>query len=328
MNFFPCTLVYVDLDASPGPNATNRDPLSYVSQAICLNNSLRQVGMPTLTIMSNAPADVARRLDSMAPENRPALMRLNATIELSKDTPFYAAHFKLDLLDQVAGALPADTMLLLLDTDMVAMRPLEQKLIGRCAEAGLGAFDISDQVFPAYGSEKVVADLEIVAGRRFRNPRWYGGEFLLGTPAALRRLVLHARTTYTRYVGEIDRVGHHGDEAFISATLNALADEGQGIVEVGAYQAVGRHWPGNNYRDLRWFRGCSFIHLPGGKALLEKEARSAGFVPQRFWRRVRAAHLRGRVRYALKWIARALSVERPATRFACTMRRLRSQTTR
>ncbi|NPT45588.1 hypothetical protein GNZ12_30560 [Paraburkholderia sp. 1N] len=328
MNFFPCTLVYVDLDARPGPNATNRDPLSYVNQAICLNNSLRQMGMPTLTIMSNAPAEVARRLDSIAPEKRPSLMRLNATIELSKDTPFYAAHFKLDLLDQVAGALPADTMLLLLDTDMVAMRPLEQKLIGRCAEAGLGAFDISDQVFPAYGSEKVVADLEIVAGQRFRNPRWYGGEFLLGTPEALRRLVLRARSTYTRYVGEIDRLGHHGDEAFISATLNALADEGQGIVEVGAYQAVGRHWPGNNYRDLRWFRACSFIHLPGGKALLEKEARSAGFVPQRFWRRVQAAHLRGRARFALKWIARALGVERLVKRFACTVRRLKGQTMR
>jgi hypothetical protein len=123
-------------------------------------------------------------------------------------------------------------------------------------------------------------------------------------------------------------LGHHGDEACISATLNALADEGQGIVEVGAYQAVGRHWPGNYYGDLRWFRGCSFIHLPGGKALLERDARSAGFVPQRFWRRVRAPHLRGRVRHALKWIARALRVERPATRLACTVRRLKSQTMR
>lgn len=324
MNFFPCTLVYVDPDANPGPNATNRDPLSYASQAICLNNSLRQMGMPTLTIMSNAPAEVAGRLDSTTPERRPRLMRLNATIGLPKDTPFYAAHFKLDLLDQIAGALPADTMLLLLDTDMVAMRPLERKLVERCAEAGLDAFDISDQVFPEHGSEKVVADLEIVAGRQFSNPRWYGGEFLVATPAALRRLVLNARTAYTRYVGEIKRVGHHGDEAFISAALNALADEGRGIVEVGAYQAVGRHWPGNNYRDLRWFRGCSFLHLPGGKALLEKEARSAVFVPRRFWRRVRAAHVRGRVRYALKWIARALNIERPATRLACTMRRLRS----
>ncbi len=195
MNLFPCTLVYVDVDASPGPNSTNRDPLSYVSQAICLNNSLRQVGMPTLTIMTNAPALVAQRLSSIAPAHRPALMTLNARIELPKNTPFYAAHFKLDLMDQMADSLPADTMLLLLDADMVALLPLNDDLIERCAEAGLGAFDISDQVFPPYGSERVVADLEIVADRRLRNPRWYGGEFLLATPAALRRLVPCARAS-------------------------------------------------------------------------------------------------------------------------------------
>ncbi|HZZ04719.1 MAG TPA: hypothetical protein VFE81_17670, partial [Paraburkholderia sp.] len=102
MNLFPCTLVYVDVDASPGPNATNRDPLSYVSQAICLNNSLRQVGMPRLTIVTNAPALVAQRLDSIEAAHRPALVTLNATIELPKNTPFYAAHFKLDLMDQMA----------------------------------------------------------------------------------------------------------------------------------------------------------------------------------------------------------------------------------
>jgi hypothetical protein len=316
VNLFPCTLVYVDVDANPGPNSRNRDPLSYVSQAICLNNSLRQVGMPKLTIVTNAPALVAPRLDKVTPERRPALMTLKATMELPKNTPFYAAHFKLDLMDQIAGRLPADTMLLLLDADMVALQPLSRDLIGRCAEAGLGAFDISDQVFPPYGSERVVADLEIVADRRLKNPRWYGGEFLMATPAALRRLVPRARASYTRYISEIERLGHHGDEAFISAALNILADEGQGLIEVGAYQAVGRHWPGNNYRDVRWFRCCSFVHLPGGKALLEREARFADFVPDRFWRHMRQAHLRGRVRHALKRIARWLSVERLATRSA------------
>ncbi|MFM0736111.1 hypothetical protein PQQ51_02540 [Paraburkholderia xenovorans] len=324
MKLFPCTLVYVDADANPGANSTNRDPLSYVNQAICLNNSLRRVGMPTLTIMTNAPVLVAGRLASIAPEKRPALTTLTATIDLPKETPFYAAHFKLALMDQLAATLPADTMLLLLDADMVAMLPLDRDLIERCALAGIGAFDISDQVFPAYGSERVVADLEIVANRRLRNPRWYGGEFLLATPAALRRLVPRARASYASYLRESPRLRHHGDEAFVSAALNVLVDEGQSLIEVGAYQAVGRHWAGNNYRDVRWFRCCSFVHLPGGKALLEKEARFGDFVPERFWRRLRVAHLRGRVRHALKRIARCLSVERIATWSACAMRSVKS----
>lgn len=325
MNLFPCTLVYVDVDAKPGPNATNRDPLSYVSQAICLNNSLRHAGMPALTIMTNAPALVKRRLAGMPPEKRPTVTTLTATIELPKNTPFYAAHFKLDLMDQVAESLPADTMLLLLDADMVALLPLDHDLIERCAHAGLGVFDISDQVFPAYGSQRVVADLEIVANRRLRNPRWYGGEFLLATAASLRRLVPCARACYARYLGESARLKHHGDEAFISAALNTLADEGQGLTEVGAYQAVGRHWPGNNYRDVRWFRCCSFVHLPGGKKLLEREARFAEFAPNRFWRHLRAAHLRGRLRHALKRIVRTLRARRLVKLSAYALHGVKSQ---
>lgn len=324
MNLFPCTLVYVDGDAKPGPNSTNRDPLSYVSQAICLNNSLRRVGMPALTIMTNAPALVEQRLGSMPAEHRPAVTKLAATIELPKNTPFYAAHFKLDLMDQVAASLPEDSMMLLLDADMVALLPLDRSLVERCAEAGLGVFDISDQVFPAYGSESVVEDLEIVADRRLKNPRWYGGEFLLATPASLRRLVPRARAYYARYLNESGRLKHHGDEAFISAALNTLVDEGQVLIEVGAYQAVGRHWPGNNYRDVRWFRCCSFVHLPGGKALLEKEARFGEFAPDRFWRHMRVAHLRGRMRHALKRIARMLSVGRLATWSAYAARSVKS----
>lgn len=324
MNLFPCTLVYVDVDAKPGPNSTNRDPLSYVSQAICLNNSLRRVGMPTLTIMTNAPALVEKRLESLPPEKRPAVTKLTATIELPKNTPFYAAHFKLDLMDQLSDALPADTMMLLLDADMVAWLPLDHTLIERCAEAGLGVYDISDQVFPAYGSERVVADLEIVADGRLANPRWYGGEFMLATPASLRRLVPRARASYARYLDESERLRHHGDEAFISAALNTLVDEGQTVVEVGAYQAVGRHWPGNNYRDFRWFCCCSFIHLPGGKYLLEKEARFVEFAPTRFWRRMRHAHLRGRMRHAAKRVVRMLSAERLATLSAYALRGVKS----
>jgi hypothetical protein len=325
VNLFPCTLVYVDVDAKPGPNATNRDPLSYVSQAVCLNNSLRRMGMPALTIMTNAPTLVMQRLAGAPPASRPVVETLTATIELPKNTPFYAAHFKLDLMDQVADSLPADTMMLLLDADMVALLPLDLDLVERCAQVGLGAFDISDQVFPAYGSQRVVADLEIVANRRLRNPRWYGGEFLLATSAALRRLVPRARACYTRYLGESARLRHHGDEAFISAALNTLVDEGQGLVEVGAYQAVGRHWPGNNYRDVRYFRCCSFVHLPGGKELLEKEARFAEFAPDRFWRHMRAAHLRGRMRHAAKRIMRTLSARRLAKLSAYALRGAKSQ---
>jgi hypothetical protein len=111
-----------------------------------------------------------------------------------------------------------------------------------------------------------------------------------------------------RYVDEIERLQHHGDESFVSAALNTLADEGQQIVELGAYQAIGRHWAGNTHRDLRWFQHCCFVHLPDGKALIERESRYPGFNPNRFWRAVTTAHLLNRARFGIKLCFEATSI--------------------
>ena len=308
MEIFPCTLVFVDVDATASPNSTSNDPLSYARQALCLNKTLLHAGMPRLTIFTNAP-DLMVSCCSTVPEaQRPFIHELIISINVPRNTEFYAAHFKLDLLQQVADMLDADTLMLLLDTDIVAIRPLNDEMLQRCADVGVGAFDISDQVFPAYGSACVIQDLEIVAGRHLLNPRWYGGEFLLSTPAFLRTLVPRARAHCVRYVDEIARLQHHGDESFMSAALNTLADEGQQIVELGAYQAIGRHWAGNTHRDLRWFQHCCFVHLPDGKALIERESRYPGFNPNRFWRAVSTAHLLNRARFGIKLCFEATSV--------------------
>lgn len=302
VEMFVCALVFVDADGRRSPNSLSGDPRSYVDQAVCLNRSLLRAGMPRLNIMTNAPDRIATRLETFPKETRPSVHRLATTISLPKDMPVYAAHFKLDLMDQVAAGLPRDAMMLLLDADMIAIRPLDAELLTRCAEAGLGAFDISDHVFPAYGFASVINDLEIIANRRFQNPRWYGGEFFLANQESLCRLVQRAREHYVRYVDAIGRLLHHGDEAFMSAALNTLADDGQAIVEVGAYQVVGRHWAGNTFRDLSWFRHCSFVHLPDGKALLARPSRLTGFVPRHLWRSVVIALRIGRARSALKWL--------------------------
>jgi hypothetical protein len=300
MEIFPCTLVFVDVDAAGSPNSTSKDPLSYARQAVCLNKTLLHAGMPRLNIFTNTPDLVLSSFSNVPVEKRPAIHKIIATFNVPRNIEFYGAHYKLDLLEQVADIIPPDTLLVLLDTDIVAIRPLDAELLCRCAATGVGAFDISDQVFPAYGSTRVIADLEIVANQPLANPRWYGGECLVATPAFLRRLVPRARAHCARYLSEISRLAHHGDEAFVSAALNTLADEGQQIVEIGAYQAVGRHWAGNTHRDLRWFQHCCFVHLPDGKALIEREAQFADFSPTRFWRNVSTAHVLGRVRFGVK----------------------------
>jgi hypothetical protein len=300
VEMLPCALVFIDVQAAGSPNFKSKNPLSYVRQAICLNKSLLHAGFPRLNIFTNAVDAVLSESGDSPPSEHPIVHQLKITMDVPKEALFYAAHFKLDVITQATEMLKLNGMLLLLDTDMVAMRTLDEDLLRRCKAAGVGAFDISDQVFPAYGSKRVTDDLETVADRQLANPRWYGGEFLLASRSFLHRLVPIARQRYEKYVQEIGHLNHQGDEVFISAALNTLADDGQHIVEVGAYQAVGRHWAGNTHRDLRWFRGCCFLHLSGAKKLFENESRFREFNPGRFWRKVVMGHFIGRIQFAVK----------------------------
>jgi hypothetical protein len=300
-SIFPCALVYIEPHAGSSPNSRSRDPRAYVRQAVCLNKSLLRAGMPRLNVYTNAAQAVHAALADTPEHARPIVHQLHAARrDVPKSTPFYAAHFKFDLMIQASQSLPRDALFLLLDTDMVAMHALDGAMVQRCASLGVGAFDISDQVFPAYGSQRVIADIETVAGCALENPRWYGGEFLLCTPAFLARLIERAKACFGRYAGQIRRLHHAGDEAFISAALSLLAQEGQTIVDVGAYQAVGRHWPGNTHRNLFWFSRCAFLHLPGSKSIIEREANRDPFNPAHLWRAVVRAHRKGQLRWVLK----------------------------
>ncbi|HTI16649.1 MAG TPA: hypothetical protein VL598_03180, partial [Trinickia sp.] len=297
----PCALVYLDGVTGGSPNSSNRDPRAYVRQALCLNKSLLRLGMPRLNVYTNEPDGVRNVLAGSPDRSHPVVHALTiGGLNLPDSTPFYATHFKFHLMMQAARTLPGDTLFLLLDTDMAAMRALDVGLVERCARLGVGAFDISDQVFPCYGSARVIADIEAVAGRRLQNPRWYGGEFLLCTPHFLARLVACAKACFDRYTVQIPQLCQHGDEAFVSAALSLLAEKGQSIVDVGAYQAVGRHWPGNTHRNLYWFSRCAFLHLPGSKSVIERQARFEEFDPARLWRTVCAQHRKGQLRWVLK----------------------------
>ncbi|WP_109479953.1 response regulator receiver protein [Paraburkholderia sp. C35] len=297
----PCALVYVETDSAGSPNCESGNPFCYLEQAITLNRSMRAVGLPTLTVATNVADEVVRYLDKVDVDSRPHVLQLAPSrLDLPKHTRFYSAHFKLDMMEQLGAMLPDGVMLMVLDTDMLALRRVNEALLQRCQTIGVGAFDISDQEFSAYGDGRVIADLETVAGTRLKNPRWFGGEVLLASAAFIRELVPRAHDCFQRYLRAIHELNHHGDEAFISAALNLLADDGHPIIDLGAHRVVGRHWSGNTHRDLRWFKGCSLLHLPGCKRLLERQARRPAFSAAHVWRSLVFRHELNRTVWPLR----------------------------
>jgi CheY-like chemotaxis protein len=235
---------------------------------------------------------------------RPHVVQLApTTLSLPRKTRFYSAHFKLDMMEQLGSMLAEGELLMVLDTDMFALHGLDEALLRRCQTNGVGAFDISDQEFSAYGDARVIADLEVVAGRRLQNPRWFGGEALVATADFIDELVPRAHACFERYRQVINELNHNGDETFISAALNLLSDDGRQIIDLGAHRLVGRHWSGNTHRDLRWFKGCSLLHVPGCKRLLERQARRPAFDASHVWRGLVLRHELNRTVWPLRrWV--------------------------
>ncbi|MFM0021145.1 response regulator receiver protein [Paraburkholderia azotifigens] len=297
----PCALVYVEADSTGSPNCKSADPFCYVEQAITLNRSMKAVGLPRLTVATNVADDVTRYLEKVDADARPYVLQLAPSkLTLPRNTRFYAAHFKLDMMEQLGAMLHEDELLMVLDTDMLALRTVNEELLQRCQSTGVGAFDISDQEFSAYGDGRVIDDLETVAGARLQNPRWFGGEVLLASAGFVKELVPRAHACFERYRRAINELNHNGDEAFISAALNLLSDEGHQIIDLGANRVVGRHWSGNTHRDLRWFKGCSLLHLPGCKRLLERQARRPVFSAAHVWRTLVVMHELNRTVWPLR----------------------------
>jgi hypothetical protein len=97
----PCALPYIDPQGNGIPNFTGADPFCYVEQAITRNRSLLAAGMPTLTIVTNARREIESHLARVDESACPKLLDVEPSLTLPRTTRSYAAHFKLDLLEQV-----------------------------------------------------------------------------------------------------------------------------------------------------------------------------------------------------------------------------------
>src|SRR5258705_8232501 len=86
IDVMPCALVYIDPQANGSPNCTNVDPFCYVDQAITLNRSLLAVGMPALTIATNARKQIERYLADIDAKSRPKLLDLEPSLALPRTT--------------------------------------------------------------------------------------------------------------------------------------------------------------------------------------------------------------------------------------------------
>lgn len=245
---------------------------SLVDQALGLSRSLERCGK-SLRLFTNRREELAALFDGRK-QNGIEIVELAPSAEIPEGIRYYASHHKLFLFDIFASEGRPNC---LIDLDVVA----DDKnlhltgILGQMPEKDGWVYDISSQRFPAYGAEVVLNDLEMAAGSRMHYPRWFGGEFILGSPFFFAELSGAIAGLLPGYLANYQSFHHVGDEAIVSAALNALLPK-LSIMDAGLAGLVTRHWSGPTRHvqpSAEILRRTFFWHLPDSKPRLATFAR-------------------------------------------------------
>lgn len=261
------------LTNEPSVNTRRRGPAmqrSYVRQALALARSLESLGktlrvftndrrlLLEITSLENPSATLPYVIQEVCfPQNIPCSMR------------FFAAHHKIFLFSVFAQENHCNC---LLDTDVVANQAKRSliQLLDENPRIDGWVYDISDQVFPAFGTTAVQDDLRRIMGVQHPFPRWYGGEFIIGNDRLFHYLHEECHRHLGTYIETSAGLHMSSDESLVSAALNN--HNGKLILaDAGVSGLVVRHWASKTLHVKRPSSVLShslFWHLPNAKDAL------------------------------------------------------------
>ena len=241
---------------------------SYVRQTLALARSLDGLGK-TLRIFTNDRKSFLDIASSEGPSAPPfTVQEICFPPDIPATIRFFAAHHKLFLFSVFAREAHFNC---LLDTDMVAnqaKRSLIQLLEENVRVDGW-VYDISDQVFPAFGTTAVQDDLREL-GVQHPFPRWYGGEFIIGNARLFSYLHEECVRQLGKYIEASSRLRQISDEGLVSAALNNNY-QNLTLADAGASGLVVRHWACKTLHVKRppsVLNESLFWHLPNSKDAL------------------------------------------------------------
>ncbi len=251
----------------------------YIRNAINLSNTLQSQGV-SFTLLTNKKHIVDDYLRSE--KNTLQVEEIPFITEVPNGVRFYSAHFKLDAFRYLSNL--ASEYVGLCDID-IACANIYPTCLENIVNAKLPlCYDISDQVIPAYGHEVIITDLKIIHGVDSEG-RWFGGEFISGSPEFFSALVEEIERIYPNYIANISKLHHVGDEAFTTAALELLKRKGVCIGDAGTLGIVGRYWNTNtlhSQKPFENFKECFLLHLPADKRFLAEVSMQEGVSSDNF----------------------------------------------
>jgi hypothetical protein len=260
-------LLFISPENSKFENVKTNDGISvYIKNAILLAKSLEVRGA-RLCLLTNNKDFIVNSIESNI--SCIEIIQIEFSLNIPSGTRFYSAHFKLDVFDYFSKL---DVKYCgLLDLDVVCVNPLNKFFTSEIQCGTPLVYDITDQLVQAYGNEVIKDDLVNCVQNDITDPRWYGGEFIFGTPSFFNTLKEEIDIILPNYFKSIGLMNHVGDEAVTSAALNVMKEKGFPFKVINGSNTICRFWrlrPKHKQVSLAVAFEHTFIHLPSDKLFL------------------------------------------------------------
>jgi hypothetical protein len=268
------TLLYCAPEEPPTVNSKAKTyqekMLEYLGNARTLYLSLREVGVP-LVLLTNSAGEL-RNLTPRPERPMPEIREISFKGDVSTNVAFYSAHKKWDVF-RYLGGLEEDAYVMLLDLDVIVGMGFSESF-RFYAEQGIPlVYDITDQVVPAYGSGRLLADLKAISPV-CGSVRWYGGEYISGKPTFFSEMDKRVEIFKASYFEKAPLLHHNGDEFVSTVAIETLKRDGWRVDDGGTLGVIGRYWSARCRHRQRSFAHyadfCSLLHLPADKSFLAK----------------------------------------------------------
>ena len=173
-------------------------------------------------------------------ENYINVEQIDIRLDVPEKIKFYGAHYKIDALAYIAN-LHDDKYHVLVDSDVICINniPLCLKILERKRISTY--YNITEQVFPAYGEKKIIKDKNSLMNNCSIG-LWAGGEYLGGSCDFFDSLYTQCMVYWPRYKEVYNELHHQGDEMLISCAIEKLLYDGYLIIDAGKYNIVNRYW--------------------------------------------------------------------------------------
>ncbi len=239
--------------------------LLYLKCAQQLDFSLKAAGFE-LIILTNDKAFL-QRIDK---ENYPIkIHQLDFHLQVPSGARFYASYFRLELYTYLAQL--TDDYLALIDCDILCINDMPPALKNCITHKIPLYYDITDQMTPAYGAQRIIEDKEMLTKRKSVG-LWSGGEFMAGPPSFFKRLYEEINLIKSDYFERINEFAVQGDEMIISSAIEKilLSDDAR-LMDAGKLSIIGRCWspkPKHAQVSLKGFTNYFLLHLPSDKKFI------------------------------------------------------------